>query len=42
MLDFVRKRVLARQGSFLRPIDAHDIMCAVGNAAVRAACAARR
>jgi ribonucleoside-diphosphate reductase alpha chain len=34
MLDFVRSRVLARQGSFLRPIDAHDIMCAVGNAAV--------
>ena len=34
MLDFVRHRVLARQGSFLRPIDAHDIMCAVGNAAV--------
>jgi ribonucleoside-diphosphate reductase alpha chain len=35
MLEFVRKRVLARQGSFLRPIDAHDIMCAVGNAAVQ-------
>jgi ribonucleoside-diphosphate reductase alpha chain len=34
MLEFVRGRVLARQGSFLRPIDAHDIMCAVGNAAV--------
>lgn len=34
MLDFVRGRILARQGSFLRPIDAHDIMCAVGNAAV--------
>ncbi|MBU6332776.1 MAG: recombinase [Chloroflexi bacterium] len=34
MLDFVRNRVLARQGSFLRPIDAHDMMCAVGNAAV--------
>lgn len=34
MLDFVRARILARQGSFLRPIDAHDIMCAVGNAAV--------
>lgn len=34
MLDFVRTRILARQGSFLRPIDAHDIMCAVGNAAV--------
>jgi hypothetical protein len=34
MLDFVRTRLLARQGSFLRPLDAHDIMCAVGNAAV--------
>ena len=34
MLNFVRDRVLKRQGSFLRPIDAHDIMCAVGNAAV--------
>ncbi|MBL8092689.1 MAG: hypothetical protein JNL73_00880 [Anaerolineales bacterium] len=34
MLDFVRARVLARQGSFLRPLDAHDMMCAVGNAAV--------
>ncbi|MBN1875787.1 MAG: recombinase [Anaerolineae bacterium] len=34
MLDFVRARVQARQGSFLRPLDAHDIMCAVGNAAV--------
>jgi len=34
MLDFVRARILARQGSFLRPIDAHDMMCAVGNAAV--------
>lgn len=33
-LDFVRSRVLARQGRRLRPIDAHDIMCAVGNAAV--------
>jgi ribonucleoside-diphosphate reductase alpha chain len=34
MLDFARSRILARQGSFLRPIDAHDIMCEVGNAAV--------
>ncbi|MFO7166947.1 MAG: ATP cone domain-containing protein [Chloroflexota bacterium] len=34
MLDFVRARILARQGAFLRPLDAHDIMCAVGNAAV--------
>jgi intein/homing endonuclease len=34
MFEFIRTRVLARQGSFLRSIDAHDIMCAVGNAAV--------
>lgn len=34
MLAFTRARVLARQGSYLRPIDAHDIMCMVGNAAV--------
>ncbi len=34
MLDFARSRILARQGSCLRPIDAHDIMCSVGNAAV--------
>lgn len=34
MLEFSRARILARQGSYLRPIDAHDIMCEVGNAAV--------
>ena len=34
MLEFVRARILARQGTFLRPIDAHDMMCEVGNAAV--------
>lgn len=34
MLAFVRERILARQGSFLRPIDAHDMMCEVGSAAV--------
>jgi ribonucleoside-triphosphate reductase len=34
MLEFARTRILARQGSFLRPIDAHDIMCMVGNAAI--------
>ncbi|MBR9998069.1 MAG: hypothetical protein KFF73_03815 [Cyclobacteriaceae bacterium] len=34
MLEFVRSRMLQRQGSFLRPIDAHDIMCSVGQAAV--------
>jgi len=30
----MRRRIMARQGSFLRPIDAHDMMCAVGSAAV--------
>lgn len=34
MFEFAKARILARQGSFLRPLDAHDIMCAVGNAAV--------
>ncbi len=34
MLDFTRSRILARQGTTLRPLDAHDIMCAVGAAAV--------
>ena len=34
MLEFARSRILARQGSFLRSLDAHDIMCAVGSAAV--------
>lgn len=34
MLDFVRTRILAREGGFLRPIDAHDIVCMVGYAAV--------
>ncbi len=34
MLEFAKTRILQRQGSFLRPIDAHDIMCEVGNAAV--------
>ncbi len=34
MLDFSRARILSRQGGFLRPLDAHDIMCAVGDAAV--------
>ncbi len=33
-LEFARARILARQGSFLRTIDAHDIMCEVGSAAV--------
>ncbi len=34
MLDFAKTRILSRQGSFMRPLDAHDIMCAVGDAAV--------
>src|SRR5206468_1508444 len=34
MLTFVRARILARQGSRLRPLDAHDLMCAVGNGAI--------
>ena len=34
MLDFARTRILSRQGVFLRPLDAHDLMCAVGDAAV--------
>ena len=34
MLEFVRSKILSRQGSFLRSLDAHDIMCIVGNAAV--------
>jgi len=34
MLEFARKRIISRQGGFLRPLDAHDIMCMVGNAAV--------
>ena len=34
VLDFARQRVLNRQGSFLRPIDAHDITCAIGAASI--------
>lgn len=34
MLNFVRNKILSRQGQVLRPIDAHDMMCAVGQAAV--------
>lgn len=34
MLAAIRRIVLSRQGSFLRPIDAHDIACHVGSAAV--------
>lgn len=35
MLTFVRSTILARQGSYLRTLDAHDMMCAVGQAAVQ-------
>lgn len=34
MINFARERILARQGGFLTSLDAHDIMCAVGGAAV--------
>jgi ribonucleoside-triphosphate reductase (thioredoxin) len=34
MLDFTRSKILNRQGSFLRSLDAHDIMCSIGTAAV--------
>ena len=34
MLQFARERILNRQGGFLHSIDAHDMMCAVGGAAV--------
>ena len=34
MIQFAKQKVLARQGGFLTSLDAHDIMCAVGGAAV--------
>jgi ribonucleoside-triphosphate reductase (thioredoxin) len=34
MLNFVKTRIQKRAGSFLRTLDAHDLMCVVGNAAV--------
>jgi ribonucleoside-triphosphate reductase len=34
LLQFTRKVILARQGQKLRPIDAHDIACKVGEAIV--------
>jgi ribonucleoside-diphosphate reductase alpha chain len=34
MLTFCRAKILSRQGQFLRTLDAHDMMCAVGQAAV--------
>lgn len=33
-LSGIRTKIVARQGTFLRTIDAHDVMCLVGNAAV--------
>lgn len=33
-LDFAKKTILSRQGKKLRTVDAHDIMCMVGKAAV--------
>lgn len=35
MLATLRSIVTNRQGVYLRPIDAHDIMCAIGDAAVQ-------
>jgi ribonucleoside-diphosphate reductase alpha chain len=34
MLAFCRAKILSRQGKRLRPIDAHDMMCAIGQGAV--------
>jgi len=34
ILDFARRKVLARQGKRLRPIDVHDIVCKEGEAVV--------
>lgn len=34
VLDFCRTKLLSRQGTFLRTLDAHDMMCVVGGAAV--------
>lgn len=34
LLDFAREKILAKQGDKLTPLDAHDIMCMVGSAAV--------
>jgi ribonucleoside-diphosphate reductase alpha chain len=34
VLDFCRSKVLSRQGSVLRTLDAHDMMCVIGGAAV--------
>jgi ribonucleoside-diphosphate reductase alpha chain len=34
VLDFCRAKILSRQGTFIRTIDAHDMFCVVGGAAV--------
>ncbi|MCG8474219.1 MAG: ATP cone domain-containing protein [Cytophagales bacterium] len=34
LMEFAKNRILSRQGSFLSTLDAHDIMCMVGTAAV--------
>jgi ribonucleoside-triphosphate reductase len=34
LLDFTRTKILSRQGASLNPIDAHDIMCMVGQTVV--------
>ncbi len=34
LLDFTREKILARQGRRLRTIDAHDIICKIGDAIV--------
>lgn len=34
VLNFCREMILKRQGSFLRTLDAHDMMCVIGGAAV--------
>lgn len=35
MLSFLREKILQRQGGTLKPVDAHDMMCEIGNAAVQ-------
>lgn len=34
LLNFMRDKVLSRQGGYLRSIDAHDMMCMVGTASI--------
>lgn len=35
MLDFIKAKILSRQGSRLRPVDAHDIMTVIGDCVVQ-------